>query len=132
MSESNGYVSPFIPIGDGYDRTATIAALPGLWSKVRFRYRPAAAHEVSAVYQRAARAEVAEVIEPHAELLARKIIDWNIKDAAGAKVAVTAEHIKQLNYDFYGVLRQTVYGEIVAADEETGEAHPTSEDAVKN
>lgn len=129
MSESNGYLSPFI--GDGYDRTATIGEIEGLWSKVRIRYRPAAAHEVSNTYKQAEINPTDAPIKYHAKLMAEKIINWDIRNG-NHKVPVTAENIERLNYGFYNILRAVVYAEAAAKDDETGEEHPKAGDDAKN
>jgi hypothetical protein len=128
MSE-NGYVSPFV--GDGYDRTATIAEMPGMWSRVRIRYRLAPALEVSSAFVQAMQDEQ-NAVKYHAKLLATRILDWDIKDHTGAKVKVSADAILGLHYSFYGALRSIVYGEVRAEDEGTGDQHDTKDDDLKN
>jgi hypothetical protein len=130
MSESNGYLSPFI--GDGYDRTAVVGAVEGLWSKVRIRYRLAAAHEVSGAYLRANLSPGEPPIKFHAPLLAEKIIGWDIKDQNGKAVERTAANIEQLNYGFYNTLRSVVYGELPAEDDVAEVKHETAEQDAKN
>jgi hypothetical protein len=106
--ETNGYISPFI--GDGYDESATIPAMPGKWSEVRINYRCISADEESEVYAKQKLFPARSPVAHFAELMATKIQGWNLKDREGNPVPVTAETIKGLSPLFYDVLLQYVNG----------------------
>jgi hypothetical protein len=106
--ETNGYISPFI--GDGYDESATIPAMPGKWSEVRLNYRCFSADEESEVYAKQKLFPAESAVAHFARLMATKIQGWDIKDREGKKLPVTAEAIKGLSPLFYDVLLQYVNG----------------------
>lgn len=108
MSESNGYLSPFI--GDGYDESATIAAMPGKWSEVRINYRCYTADEESEVYAQAKLFPNRSQVAHFAGLMATKIVGWDIKDREGNKVPIEADTIKRLSPLFYDILLQYLNG----------------------
>ena len=108
MENGEVYVSPFI--ADGYTLTATIPAVPGHWSAVQIRYRPLSADEESEVWAKQRLAPSEPMTRWYAELFATKILDWDIKDAAGKKLPVTAENIRRLSPQFYDVLKSYVDG----------------------
>jgi hypothetical protein len=106
--ETNGYISPFI--GDGYDESATIPAMPGKWSEVKIRYRCISADEESEVFAKQKLFPTRSSVAHFAELMATKIQGWDLKDRAGNKVPVTADAIKGLSPLFYDVLLQHING----------------------
>ena len=110
MSEANGeaYLSPFIP--DGWTLKATIPAVPGHWSAVTFRYRPLSADEESEVWAKQRLAPAEPMTRWYAEVFATKILDWDIKQADGTKLPVTAENIKRLSPQFFDLLKSYVDG----------------------
>lgn len=111
VSESNGYLSPFI--GDGYDKEATIPEIPGRWSAVRIRYRPMSADEESQCLVGLRLAPQQSMVRNYAEIMATKIIDWDIKDRDGKKLPVTADTICGLSPGFYDAIKAIVVDGVV-------------------
>lgn len=114
------YLSPLIP--DGYNRTSTIPARPGRWSAVTLRWRKFSADQVSLIAARAIREgngfcrhEADEMApKPDATLNVTRpgnVIDWDLQDAAGAKLPVTAASIRAADPDWYACLLAVVSGE---------------------
>lgn len=121
MSESNGYLSPFV--GDGYDKEATIPAVAGRWSAVRIRYRPMSADEESLALVGLRLAPQQSMVRNYAEVLAQKILDWDIKDRDGKKIPVTADNICGLAPAFYDALKTIVVdGVMLSTGESEAEA----------
>ena len=119
MSEANGsdYLSPFI--ADGYTRDATIPAAAGRWSAVQIRYRPMSADEESQALVGLRLAPQQSMVRNYAEVLATKIIDWDIKDLDGKKLPVTADNICGLAPAFYDALKAIVVDGVVLPSGET-------------
>lgn len=112
MSESNGYLSPFI--GDGYDLEATIPANPGRWSEVRIRYRPLSIDEVEQIYALVRFSPQEPVSRFFAATYAGtkdkpgNLRSWTLKDSEGKPVPITADNLGKLRKDFYELLSEVI------------------------
>lgn len=123
MSESNGYMTPFV--GDGYDREATIPGEPGFFSDIRLRYRLMSAEEESLVGAKINMHKDTAPTRFYAEAFAGgrkgdgKILDWDVKDRDGKKLDLTADNICGLSFPAYWAIRQVVCGEVKIGEYET-------------
>jgi hypothetical protein len=106
--ENNGYLSPFI--GDGYDESATIPAVPGKWSEVRINYRCMSAEEESDTRNKAKLFPSESPVRHFARLFATKLQGWNIKDRDGNQLPINADNIAGLSPQFYDVLHSYLDG----------------------
>ena len=106
MSELNGYLSPFID--DGMEGEFTVPAVDGRWSEVKGNYRPYCAADESAAYAKSQIFPGVGTVKYFAELFAQKIKGWNIKDAKGQAVPITADNIGKLDPDFFAILKETL------------------------
>jgi len=123
MSESNGYLSPFI--GDGYDATATIPESAGQWSAVQIRYRPLSADEESEIFALQRTMPQEAVTKLYAAKFAGtkdrpgNLRNWDLKDRAGKPVPITPENIGRLSPGFFVVLKTVLDGSLVLPSGET-------------
>lgn len=102
------YLSPFI--ADGYTLTATIPAAPGHWSEVQIRYRPMSADDESEIWAKVRAFPLEPKSKFEADVMARKILGWDIKDRTGQKLSITAANIGRLSPQFFDVLKSYVDG----------------------
>jgi hypothetical protein len=118
---------------DGQSREAIVAPKKaGLYDPFRIRYRMATAGEVSAVYEPSSplNGKATPRAERHAALLASKIDAWDLTDAAGHKIEISAFSIGKLLYNPMNDLQAIVYGDEPCSD--GVETHQTRGDEIKN
>jgi hypothetical protein len=108
MSENNGYISPFI--GDGYDESATIPAVPGKWSEVKINYRCMSADEESETAGKCRLFPNDSRVRHFSRLFATKIVGWNIKTRDGKPLPIDADTIAGLSPQFYDTLHAYIDG----------------------
>jgi hypothetical protein len=100
---------------DGYTQSAFVAAVPRLHGALRFTYRPALVEERSQLYDAAGQLS-AHLFDCHvAQLLASKIVDWDLVDARRQPVAASAAAVLRMQPELYVRLIQIVLG-IAASD----------------
>jgi|GEM_PF-4894090 len=127
MSETNGYLSPFIH--DGLDRVGEVPESPGRWSACKFRYRPLSADEESVIHSKLRIAErsgqPASMARLYAEAFAGQagikgnLLDWDVKDANGHKINVSVDTLCRLHPGFFDALLVTISGAGVLPSNET-------------
>lgn len=123
MSESNGYLSPYI--GDGFDLEGEIPELPGRYSAVKIRYRPLSADEESLIFSTIRQQPAESVTKIYAATFAGtreqpgNLRAWDLKDHKGNKVEITAENIGRLAPPVFDALKCLLDGTIVLPSGET-------------
>lgn len=124
MSDTNGYISPFI--GDGYDIEQTIPAEAGRWSAVSIRYRPLSADEESLIFAKKNLQPTTPIVRLYAETFAGdgktvppKLLGWDLKDRAGQPVKITADNLGKLSPQFWEEIKCRIDGTIVLPSGET-------------
>lgn len=135
-------------IVDGYTREdGYIAAAPAetsgerLWDELEFSYRPATRQEV---IKHDAEVRIAlrnENVDPmcavraerlSAEFVAKKIVSWNLKDPAGAAVAISTDSCMGLQVFLFQSLYGIIRGTRVSDPRPDVAAKPTDDEQVKN
>jgi len=107
MSESNG-VSAFID--DGYTIDFFIRGEEGLYPPVRGKYRPMISTEIlrsNDAVRKATDAAAGEVVL--AQWMAKRIIEWDIKNRDGEDVPISPETIIKMNPRLSKKLHELVY-----------------------
>jgi hypothetical protein len=85
--------SPYIP--DGFTKDTTIEACEQ-WDAITVTYRPMAAADFAAYASRMKGADDAAWLGTLPELIAAKVVSWNITGPDGSPVAVSRESIGRL------------------------------------
>ena len=98
-------------IDDGYTETAHIAAAEGIYPAVSFRFRPVTAGAFSEYARNLEASNAAETKQVTAELLASKLIDWDVRSDDGSQIAITVENVLKLKHVVYLKVFQIVIGE---------------------
>ena len=84
-------------ISDGYTEVGYIAAFPGVYEPLRFRFRRSLGWE-NAEARRAAAALKPRDAEAHwAKFLKSKLVDWELHDQHDKPVELTEAHILRMN-----------------------------------
>lgn len=108
-------MAAFIP--DGFTDSFYLDGIERLYPAVRGRFRPCT-HEETGEYFAASRSlKPREQDRKAAQLVAQRIVDWNIVDPAGEPVAVAAENVLRLNRVLFSRLLAVVTG-VEAPDED--------------
>lgn len=95
---------------DGYTQSSYIAAVPRLHDELRFAYRPVLIeerNELAALAQGPSRTSYARHA---AALIAERLIEWNLRDAAADPLEVTATNILRLHPQLFQKLLDVVLG----------------------
>jgi hypothetical protein len=136
------YLSPIIR--DGYNRTSLIPARDCQWSAVKVRWRKLTADQIDSVAARFMFDTSGGKCRHYAEEMAGvfddagrrtksgNVVDWDIKDAAGAKLPVTADAIRHSEYEWYVDLLAVVSGQRPEWEEKPRGPECTAENEVKN
>jgi hypothetical protein len=85
--------SPYIP--DGYTRETTIPACE-LWDEINVTYRPMAAADFAEYLAKSKGLDEAGWSRLVCDLIAGKLVAWNITGPSGESVAVSADSVKRL------------------------------------
>jgi hypothetical protein len=95
---------------DGYSQKGYVAAAPLLHGSLCFTYRPALVEERSQMSDAAASLKGHLYDRQAAALMAEKIVLWDLADANGRAVAVTAESLLRLQPTLFVKLHRIVMG----------------------
>ena len=106
--------SPFIP--DGYTRDTTIEAGP-LWDEIVVTYRPMAAADFAAYLAKSKGLDDAGWCRLVHDLIAAKIVSWNIVGPDGGTIEVSSQNVGRLTHEL--VLR---LWKIISTQENDGDA----------
>ena len=127
MSETNGYISPYV--GDGYDELVTIPAVPGRWSAVQVRFRRLSKDEESLIFAKKNLDPLSSLARLYAEVFVggngkkAKLLGWDLKrkNAQGElePLPISVETICGLAPTFFDTLLGYVEGSILTESGET-------------
>jgi hypothetical protein len=95
---------------DGYTQSGFIAAVPLMHGSLRFTYRPALVEERSQLSDAAAALKSHLYDRQVAMFTAQKIVLWDLNDAEGREVAVSAEALLRLQPGLFVKLHRIVLG----------------------
>jgi len=119
-------------IDDGYTETARMAAAPGVSPAITFRFRPVTAGEFGEYAHKLELSNTAEAKVATAEILASKLVDWDVRDASGVKIEITVDNLLRLEHELHLKLFQVVIGEIPGDDSNVEHARSNAEADAKN
>lgn len=85
--------SPFIP--DGYTKSQTIPACPA-WDEIQLTYRPMAAADFAAYLAKTKGLDEAGWYRLVCDLIAAKVVSWNIVGPGGEAVEVSSANVGRL------------------------------------
>ena len=105
--------SPFIP--DGYTRETTLPACE-LWDEIQLTYRPMAGEDFAGYLARAKGLDDAGWSRLVWEMLADKIVAWNIPDQKGEVLPIAPEQIRRLVHPLPTRLWEKLCGSVVQGD----------------
>jgi hypothetical protein len=107
-------MSPTGFIEDGYNIEAWIEGEEHLYPRVDFTYRPALRGEVQAHLRQFEKAHKADSHDRAryftAEFVAAHIMDWNIQNASGQTIEVSADNVERLVSNLWGRLYSIILG----------------------
>ena len=83
-------------IDDGYTREGRIEAAHGRWPEINFAYRPADASQVVEQIMRGKHLDDLKWHQHIAERLAGNLVSWDVKNAKGESVEITAANLMRL------------------------------------
>jgi len=109
-------------VDDGFDESAYIAESPGLHPAVRFTYRPLIASERSAWFRDMDR-KPDDRAQITADMLARKVQSWDLKDRSGAVAKIEPAQLLKLRPRLWDRMLAIVSGQDASDfDPQTGKA----------
>lgn len=97
-------------ISDACTLPGYIAAAPGLYSALRFQYRPATMSERSAILTQQHEQPVDGFAPSAATVMAHKIVSWELPDSEAAAPPVSVESILSLHAELFRKLYVIVLG----------------------
>ena len=106
--------SPFIP--DGYTKSQTIPACPA-WDAIELTYRPMASTDFAAYLAKSKGLDDAGWCRLVHDLIAAKIVSWNIVGPTGDTIEVSSQNVGRLTHEL--VLK---LWKIVSTQENDGDA----------
>lgn len=86
-------------IDDGYTLDGFIKEEAGLYPAVRFKFRPLTADEQIRNFSDWHKIAPSERSERSSQMVASKVVSWDLKDSKGATVAIKAVNCKRLKYE---------------------------------
>lgn len=97
-------------IDDGYNKDCLIKAVPGLYPDVRFTFRPATGSESEIIMGQTRREQNDDRNTTFmAQVIAKHVLEWDIKNAKGAQVEITVPNVRKL----HPVVFQKVFSSIL-------------------
>jgi hypothetical protein len=115
-------------IGDGYTEQGYIAEVPRLHPAMRFKFRPFLQEDRSRLLNENDKLKAIQATANTAVKLADKLIEWDLKDAAGEPVTKDDKSIRRLKPALYMRLLGIVMG-LDASDEDPDAKAATDDDA---
>lgn len=108
-------------IPDGYTINGYIAAVPGLYEAVRFRYRPMQAIERAEFFNRRDKLPVESQTKGNAQAIVDRLESWDLTIGpevealgcglkAGEPIPLTVEHVKRVNPVLFARLFSMICG----------------------
>lgn len=107
---------------DGYTEDGYIAEVPRLHPAVRFRYRPMTSGERAQAMRemekavKSPNAKMGEIVS--ARLMSERISEWDLKNAAGEIVPITAENMLKVKPHLSNKLYAITITAVVGSDED--------------
>jgi hypothetical protein len=97
-------------LADGYTQSGYIQPVERLHHALRFRYRPVLSSQRSALIETAERLSAAQFDRQARELLAERLMEWDLADPYGNSVAIAREAIDRLQPELFLKLYRIVLG----------------------
>lgn len=99
-------------IPDGYTRWAVVSAVPRLYPRVAFLFRPLLQRDRSIVAAQAMKAGPGKDADIQAACVARQIVEWDVSSGDGVVVSVTPETVARVQPE----LLQRLYAIVLGLD----------------
>lgn len=96
-------------IADGHNEAGYIAEQPGIYSACRFKYRRML-HLGRSKYADDSRPSAVAAAKATYDVLSRHIVEWDVLDASGAPLPITAKNVALLAPDLIMVMFNIVAG----------------------
>lgn len=104
MSEVCGFID------DGYVEGAYICAEPLVYPALRFEYRPLLQEEQYAYWKQTERLKDMELRKAAADLIAKKLVSWDLKTSKGEPVKIEQANLIRLKIGLFNRLMWIVTG----------------------
>lgn len=118
-------------IPDGYSQDAYLRESPGLHGEMRFRYRPMLVEEKNQIVAAADKKGAGQGDMLLAEAVARRIVEWDVRDAQGAVIPITADTVRRLRPTLFNRVFWVIAGVESADTDERAEAESRNQQAAE-
>lgn len=117
---------------DGFTRDVFIREIKGLYPDVKFAYRPTTLKQRSDFWDwNDSLKRTHQKDSAAAEMMANKIVSWDIVDHEGKDVSVTKENILKIHPDLFVRMKNIICFSVDGGDFEEGEHASSNEDTEK-